>query len=445
MLRLGNLRREALPHVSIPHSPPTPSSHLTLAFHYSTQSSTQSPSQSASASVTASQSPSPSSTPSMSATQSPPAVIPFSYNGNFQYFTVPPNVTSIGITMWGAGGGGAGFVALGGAGAFVSGNLPVTPGETLRIVVGRGGPYKGSPGNAAQGNGGGGWSLTVLNPSFFPGAGGGRSAVQRRISANAYGDIVTAGGGGGGGGYNAGGGAGGILQGRRGGDQAMTRQYGHSPIALQRHLTSSWGGGGGQVAGGVGRYKLAPGLRFLGGSSWRCVRDQCGGGGGGWFGGAAGDDGPGGGGSSYVASLSDVVAAAGFADAPGIRDESPYYVPGTAVGGQPQTRGGHGLVVITYSAAGIPWMPSIQPSPTESKTGTTSRTSSKSPSTTRTGSKSPSASRSGSKSPSASRSGVLANRVRTYSKSGTNTVSRSRRATSPSHSRSATRSAKARA
>jgi hypothetical protein len=67
----------------------------------------------------------------------------FTYTGADQSFVVPAGVSSLDVVMRGAGGGGssrqpAGLfdAASGGAGAYVTGTISVTPGETLRIVVG---------------------------------------------------------------------------------------------------------------------------------------------------------------------------------------------------------------------------------------------------------------------------------------------------------------------
>ena len=83
------------------------------------------------------------------------------------------------------------YPAVGGAGAFVSGDLPVTPGETLRVIVGAGGVGRGA-GNR-QGGGGSGFA----GGRYVGSSGGGRSAIQRLVR-NVWVDVVSAGGGGGG-------------------------------------------------------------------------------------------------------------------------------------------------------------------------------------------------------------------------------------------------------
>ncbi len=172
--------------------------------------------------------------------------IAIKYTGNDQHFTVPAGVTSIKIKAWGAGGGGSSYNsqnAGGGAGAYVAGNLAVTPATIFSVMVGEGGVCDGNTDVTSYGFGG---SFSSLNyggfggglSGFFTGiafvnqtdqaralllAGGGGGA--ERAAPNAYctsggqgGDIVFGGGssnmqgenggakigGGGGGGYNGG-------------------------------------------------------------------------------------------------------------------------------------------------------------------------------------------------------------------------------------------------
>ncbi len=105
-------------------------------------------------------------------------------------WVVPAGVHFIRVLLVG-GGGGSGYYALntnvgsGGAGGFVQGSIPVTPGETLTIVVGAGGTAGGNNGGGGRGSairrgstilaaagGGGGGSY---NGSAYWGFGGGRS------------------------------------------------------------------------------------------------------------------------------------------------------------------------------------------------------------------------------------------------------------------------------
>ena len=211
----------------------------------------------------------------------------FSYTGSDQTFVVPAGVTSVNVTLSGAGGGGTSNFGLGngGTGGYVSGTLAVTPGETLTIVVGQAG-IGGGLGNTY--GGGGRSSNTSLGAS-----GGGRSALRR-----AGADIVTAGGGGGGG-YNfsvaRNGGVGGGLTGGDGIGAANT-----------------FGKGGTQVAGGAGGTGTTNGVNGSLGAGGN-GGSLGGGGGGGYYGGGGGasgdtgDNGAGAGGSSFVANLTGTV------------------------------------------------------------------------------------------------------------------------------------------
>ena len=85
---------------------------------------------------------------------------------SLQSYTVPAGVTSITVKMWGAGGGGTSITTAGGAGAYLTGTLTVTPGQVLSLLVGGGGTV------STGGYGGGGGA-----PYSYGGAGG-RSAIQ---------------------------------------------------------------------------------------------------------------------------------------------------------------------------------------------------------------------------------------------------------------------------
>lgn len=241
----------------------------------------------------------------------------FNYTGSYQSYLVPPGTKWVYIVGWGAAGGGysAYNTSSGGGGACIKGYITVTPGETLTVVVGKGGVEFGASGTDAQGGGGG---------SRAPG--GGRSAIQRTRGI----DIVSIAGGGGGGGSGDNGGVGGIATGGPG---------------------SSGAGGGTQTAGGVGdnndgAYTTArDGIKFFGGPG------SSGGGGGGWYGGGGGSWGPGngsgGGGSSYIANM----IAYGLLTYPGSgrfagNNTDALYLSGIGQGNS-QSSGGNGLVYLT--------------------------------------------------------------------------------------------------
>ena len=97
-------------------------------------------------------------------------------------FTVPPNVTHVMLTMWGAGGGAsAGFEvgAGGGGGAYTNTVARVIPGATCNVTVGLGGIGGGNPGNGANGTDGGDSQFALGNTvlAFAGGGGGGRLGI----------------------------------------------------------------------------------------------------------------------------------------------------------------------------------------------------------------------------------------------------------------------------
>jgi hypothetical protein len=193
----------------------------------------------------------------------------FYVSGADQTFTVPTGVTCVLAKMWGAGGGGASGERghyNGGAGGFSQGELTVTAGSDLTIIVGEGGD-KGlikSPTSAAYGGGGAGFAN---NSVYGNGGGGGRSAIRSDST-----ELLTAGGGGGAGGSSGNdypfsmdnyGGAGGGTTGEAGGryDQSIsysqggtqsTAGYNGSQYTGGSNTSNGTGGGGGYYGGGAG-------------------------------------------------------------------------------------------------------------------------------------------------------------------------------------------------
>ena len=119
------------------------------------------------------------------------------YVGYTQSFSVPPNITSITVTLYG-GSGGRGNNS-GGRGAMISSIIPVSPDEVFVVVVG-------SAGQAFEGgyNGGG------RGAQWGPWTGGGGATDLRRHPYSLADRILIAGGGGGTGYYDAYGGDGGV-------------------------------------------------------------------------------------------------------------------------------------------------------------------------------------------------------------------------------------------
>ena len=95
----------------------------------------------------------------------------FKSEGKEQEFKVPAGVTSVGVVAVGGVGGsgtanpGAGPGGAGGLGAIVTGNLAVTPGQTLYVEVG-------GNGESGEGKGAGGFNGGGSGRPTFSGGGG---------------------------------------------------------------------------------------------------------------------------------------------------------------------------------------------------------------------------------------------------------------------------------
>ena len=256
------------------------------------------------------------------------ATYTYIYSGNSPYtIKIPANCATLSVKMWGAGGSsgtlywGDPYVFGGGAGAFVSADIPVTANEQLNIYVGQAGIGSSSP---VYGSGGGGLTGIQRNSNgewlVIAGSGGGGGTLYNAINAR-----------GGAGGYPAGGdGQGNSSAGGHGGTQVS----GGSPGAFPGNTVLPTGGGaltGGN--GGIGYeavgeapcltpfYQGGRGASMLYGTNLGCG----GGGGSGWFGGGGGTAdnsnntaGGGGGGSSYaLLSAINVTHTSGSGTTPG--------------------------------------------------------------------------------------------------------------------------------
>lgn len=235
--------------------------------------------------------------------------VSFSTSGAPESFVVLANVHSLTAAVAG-GSGGLGHQGFdraatepGGAGGAVTATIPVTPGQTLTVVVGGRGSdalNTSSPSTTAPGGYGGGGTAVIV-PGGSDGAGGGGSFVFLGSS------VLVAAGGGGGGGYGPGGagGAGGPAQagtaggGADGGGAATPNAPGAAGVGGG---TAGTGPASGPSTFGVG-----------GASSPTC---PAGAGGGGMYGGGSGGCvstgalvfGGGGGGSGTVAPSVSVVS-----------------------------------------------------------------------------------------------------------------------------------------
>ena len=221
----------------------------------------------------------------------------FAYTGSFQSWTVPSGVTIASFQVVGASGGGGGA----GRGGFAKGDISVTPGEVLTMVVGGRGSANGLAGFNGGGSGGG----------ADAGGGGGASDVRRGGLK-----LLVAGGGGGQGGTG-----GATATSNQGGDGGG--ETGYSGFGIIAYYAVA-GGGGYQSAGGSpgagqatngNQGSLGQGADGVNPPSGSSNGAGSGGGGGGYYGGGSGGvslprteqdaqfgytyGGPGGGGSGF--------------------------------------------------------------------------------------------------------------------------------------------------
>jgi len=243
----------------------------------------------------------------------------FNYTGAQQIFVVPGGVTSVSIAAYGAEGGTnqndssiIGSCRIGGKGGYATGNLSVSPGDTLFVYVGG----RGYSGNDGGWNGGG---ISCTNKQTCS-KGGGASDV--RVGGITLNDRVIVAGGGGGteySGCNGFGGDGGGLTGGAGSEGTVSSKNGQ---------------GGTQSAGGAGgihtstQYNGMPGTLGVGGAGGIHPNGHSGSGGGGYYGGGGSAvDAHGGGGSSYIGGVTGGSTTAGV-------------------------KLDHGQIIISYNAAG---------------------------------------------------------------------------------------------
>ncbi|MBK9752582.1 MAG: hypothetical protein IPO88_03570 [Nannocystis sp.] len=224
----------------------------------------------------------------------------FAFTGQTQEFVVPDCVTKVKLEVWGAQGT-AGMTGTAGLGGMASGDLAVTPGDKLVVVVGG---MAGFNGGGAAGGGG---------PNKA-GAGGGASDV--RTGAAQLADRKIVGGGGGGGSGSPQGACSGGVPGNGGAAGGASGTMGTAGTGCG-NAQETGGAGGTQLAGGIGGTGTsdcadqggmgAPGVVGVGGvggvGKLGCAGFTGaggGGGGGGYFGGGGGAGGPGGGGGGVV-------------------------------------------------------------------------------------------------------------------------------------------------
>ena len=230
-----------------------------------------------------------------------PTEVVYNYTNGNQTFVVPVGITLIEVEYWGSQGGttntspSSPVAGEGGLGGYLLARHTVTPGETLRVMVGGRDDVGGTPSSAGF-NGGARSASGDLNSSG--GGGGGASDVRHSPYALGNRMAVAGGGGGGGGGVannrpnsngGAGNGDGAGLDGSNGSTTPAGKGFG---------ATTSAGGAGGSGDGTWAPTNGDPGIVGDGGAGGYY---HGGGGGGGLYGGGGGGGGlgpPGGGGGS---------------------------------------------------------------------------------------------------------------------------------------------------
>jgi len=221
----------------------------------------------------------------------------FSYTGADQSITVPAGVTTATMSAWGSPGGMAADGVPGGAGAYVSGEVNITAGASLKVTVGGNLPIS----TATYGGGGLGGSSNG-NPGEYGGSGGGLSGVSSGPTL-----LVIAGGGGGGGYLGAQGGAAGFNSGSNGGTTPASA--GGGGVGAQQYSPGAGGTPGtGAVCPGsdvcvAGSPGSSSGVGGGGNGGSSSTSAGGGGGGNGAYGGGGGASGAGGGGGGGGSSL----------------------------------------------------------------------------------------------------------------------------------------------
>ena len=227
----------------------------------------------------------------------------FVYSGSIKTFTVPENVSLLRLEVWGAEGGST--RQDGGRGGYSYGELNVSPGDKLKVILGE----KGEDGTTTGGSGGGGGSAILMDNRLLIVAGGGGGSGSGSENTPA---------GRGGGGANAGGG---FTQGGGGGgkDGKGGRAGSNTTCVAKRGSTRGGGGGcnaengessttGYSSGGDAANSNSGKGGKGYGGGGGGGSNGSMGGGGGGggYGGGGAGSNTFGaGGGGGYIGGVSN--------------------------------------------------------------------------------------------------------------------------------------------
>ena len=291
----------------------------------------------------------------------------YSSTGADQSVTIPVGAKKLTVKAWGSGGGGGrtygtpAVINQGGPGGFSEAEFDVsdlssTGATTLVVVVGEGGLKHSSGASGAAGvyyNGGGAPDAPT---ALSQGASGGGLVGLFDTSISQANALIISGSGGGASVSNGNNNSGAVSYGGIGGTHTLAASAGSDS---NQNGTVFGGGAGTQVSGGVGGGGFnagSPGFVLSGGDSNKSGFDQSGGGGGaGYFGGGGSgstgtSDAAGGGGSGFIAGIGTIITESvgvfGTLDAPNNSD--PDYVAGVGEGGDVESDGGDGLIVISW-------------------------------------------------------------------------------------------------
>ena len=226
----------------------------------------------------------------------------FEYTGGVQTYRAPKAGTYL-LEVWGAQGGSSTYI--GGKGGYSKGNVVLTKGQVLYIVVGGQGSCINSNNKIAGGYNGGGGASVTRGSGFRSCSGGGATHIAKQtgtlaeIGVSNLSNILIVAGGGGGATYRTSegysyfnGGAGG---GTTGSSSSGTSSW---SIVVSTGGSQSSGGTGGSLNGDGGAQS-----GVFGSAGPYNVNNQLSGGGGGLYGGGSGNDTGGGGGSGYIGGV----------------------------------------------------------------------------------------------------------------------------------------------
>jgi len=283
----------------------------------------------------------------------------FLATGAVQDVVVPTGATTLTVKAWGAGGGGGrGYNSVlnyGGTGAYIEAefNVASLTSVNLKVVVGSGGSA---------------WITTAAQTSAFLnggttgvtgcgnglGAGGGGLVGLFVDTVSQANSLVVVGSGGGSSNSNGGPTQVNTSRGGLGGTMSLAATSGSNSIQVSNVKgglfgTISAGGAGGGAPTSTG----FPGAALTGGSAGNAA--QCSGGGGaGYFGGGGGgssstfNDSAGGGGSGFVAAIGTILNEAQGSGLIAPNNTSPEYITGVGVGGDIDSDGGDGLIILEW-------------------------------------------------------------------------------------------------